>query len=317
MTVSELIQQQRAILRAYHTAVVQYHQPTSQAKERLERELAQIQKERNAAEQEAKQEYERVRDGYIAQILKVEKKMEEDKPGGKQAREQLRAKLLSERDKMITESIPTMAIPVLNDTDSVRREIRKTGISTSTYVLEPLLIVLGELILISSPLLVIFIDIVIPNMFLVVAASASLGGAALLGIGYILRIKRREKTSSDLARLAGLYRHWLELIAQQAQTQEAQAQEAYRRMLEQAKQQLVAAQQQLAPAAVEYTSLADQACPPWGDAAWQAWQPGTLPAGMVRLGVFIPLQPDVTKPDRAELVAVSPVSYGDPLVCSK
>jgi phage protein D len=103
MTVSALIQQQRQILHALHNAVRQYQQQIAQAQERLERTLEQIQADKAATGQEAKREYEQARDKYITTILDAELPMsgvkEEHRASREQAREKLRAQMLSEIEK--------------------------------------------------------------------------------------------------------------------------------------------------------------------------------------------------------------------------
>ena len=77
MTVSELIQQQRYVLCALHNAVRQYHQQIAEAQKLLEHALERIQIERSAAEQEAKREYEQVRDKCITTILDIKLPIQE------------------------------------------------------------------------------------------------------------------------------------------------------------------------------------------------------------------------------------------------
>jgi len=129
MTVSELIQQQRHILHALHNAVRQYQQQIAQAQERLERTLEQIQADKAAAEQEAKREYEQARDKYITTILDAELPMsgvkEEHRASREQAREKLRAQMLSEIEK--NEHITVKADFESSDMSSIKEQIREVG----------------------------------------------------------------------------------------------------------------------------------------------------------------------------------------------
>jgi len=128
MTVSALIQQQRQILHALHNAVRQYQQQIAQAQERLERTLEQIQADK-AAEQEAKREYEQARDKYITTILDAELPMsgvkEEHRASREQAREKLRAQMLSEIEK--NEHITGKADFESSDMSSIKEQIREVG----------------------------------------------------------------------------------------------------------------------------------------------------------------------------------------------
>jgi len=302
MTIPELIQQQRHILRMLHNTVKQYRQQIAQAKERLERTLEQIQAEQTAAGQEAKREYEQARDRYITAVIDYRlPKTKEETPAKEAAREELRAKLLSTTPLLMTGA-------KIDDIASIKSEMRRLGASSPKAVglakeSQAPWIVAGALILAMCAIypLAWGLDVLLGRAagrgegicYSIVIVSVTLTGLAIFYGGRITKWQEEEMVSmtSNLSHLAGLYHRYLELAAQQAQTQKVEAQRVYQQSLEQVKQQFLNSVQQLRPTMLDYTTLADQTSPPWQSEAWQDWKPGTLTAGVVRLGVFT-LQPD-------------------------
>jgi len=127
-------------------------------------------------------------------------------------------------------------------------------------------------------------------------------GLAILGVSLVVWIpagryyKRLSEAAKkdhqdELAYLSALYGRWLELVANQTRSRNAEAQQAHQQALEQAKQRFSNSMQQLRPTVLDYTNSADQISPLWQSETWQNWRPGMLTPGVVRLGVFT-LQPD-------------------------
>jgi hypothetical protein len=292
MTVSELIQQQRHILHALHNAVRQYQQQIAKAQERLERTLEQIQADKAAAEQEAKREYEQARDKYITAVLDAELPMSGVKEEYRASREQARAK---RRTQLLSAaSGKREALSDIYDTNTIVEHIRKISpLKTEGYT------VVLALMVTAGFVIGVFLCV------LSIGSSSSMWGImslVILGVSLVLWIftnryykrlsEAKEKAYQDeLAYLSALYDRWLELITNQTQSRNAEAQQAHQQALEQAKQRFANSLQQLRPTVLDYTTLADPTSPPWQSEAWQNWKPGTLTPGVVRLGVFT-LQPD-------------------------
>jgi hypothetical protein len=309
MTVSELIQQQRHILRALLNAVRQYQQEIAQAQERLERTLEQIQADKAAAEQEAKREYEQARDKYITTILDAELPMsgvkdEKLRASREQARANLRTQLLSAASKK------RGALSGIYDTNTIVEHIRKINpqmavsraktnvkmgpVAVLSLVFSVIGLLTGTSCVLSS--LASFRSSFQGFLFYLVMGFVILGVSLVVQIParrYYKRLSEAAKKAhqDELAYLSALYDHWLELITNQTQSRNAEARQAHQRALEQAKQRFANSLQQLRPTLLNYTTLADQTSPPWQSEAWQDWKPGTLTPGVVRLGVFT-LQPD-------------------------
>ena len=297
---SELIQQQRLILRMLHNAVEQYQQQIAQAKERLEHTLKQIQADKAAAEQEAKREYEQARDKYITAVIDYRlPKIKEETHAREAAREELRAKLLSTTPLLMTGA-------KIDDVASIKSEMRRLGASKPKAVglaksLAPWIVMVALILAICAvyPLawgLYVLLGRAAGSevmCYSIVIVSVTLTGLALFYGGRIKKWEEKEMVlmTSNLSHLAGLYQRSLELAAQQAQTRSAEAQRAYQQALGQVKQQFLNSMQQLRPTMFDHTTLTDQTSPPWQSEAWQNWKPGTLTPGVVRLGVFT-LQPD-------------------------
>ena len=302
MTVSELIQQQRHILRALLNAVRQYQQEIAQAQERLERTLEQIQADKAAAEQEAKREYEQARDKYITTILDAELPMsgvkdEKLRASREQARAKLRTQLLS------AASEKRGALSDIYDTNTIVEHIRKINpqmaVSKTKTKMVAVAVHLISLVLLVISLIgvgYVFFALFSNNSAYFVMGLAIFGVSTVVGIlldRYEKRLSeaRKKEHQDELAYLSALYDRWLELITNQTRSRNAEAQQAHQQALEQAKQRFSNSLQQLRPTVLDYTNSADQISPPWQSETWQNWRPGMLTPGVVRLGVFT-LQPD-------------------------
>jgi tetratricopeptide (TPR) repeat protein len=293
MTVSELIQQQRHILHALHNAVRQYQQQIAQAQERLERTLEQIQADKAAAEQEAKREYEQARDKYITAVLDAELPTsgvkEEHRASREQAREKLRAQMLSEIEK--NEHITVKADFESSDMSSIKEQIREIGRISKKSVdsqspLGATLLGIGFWIFVGLLIRLVFFSPESNPM----PATWFILPILLTATGIYINSKRRKaalaKRSHCIEQLSYSYRNWLKLIIQRSEMQSLEAQQAYQQALEQAKQELSNNTHQLRSNVLDYTTLADRTSPPWHSETWQNWGPGTLMPGVVRLGVF-------------------------------
>lgn len=245
MTVSALIQQQRQILHALHNAVRQYQQQIAQAQERLERTLEQIQADKAAAEQEAKREYEQARDKYITTILDAELPMsgvkEEHRASREQAREKLRAQMLSEIEK--NEHITVKADFESSDMSSIKEKIREIGRISKKSVnsqspLGATLLGIGFWIFIGLLIRLVFFSPESNPM----PATWCILPIFLTATGIYINSKRRKaalaKRSHCIEQLSYSYRNWLKLIIQRSEMQSLEAQQAYQQALEQAKQEL-------------------------------------------------------------------------------
>ncbi|MGB9753489.1 hypothetical protein [Roseiflexus castenholzii] len=260
MSAPTLIQQQREILRAFSRAEYQYREQVNQAKARLDNALARIQQAKDAAEQEAKQEYENHISAILDFLLSAESNPQEK-------REQLRSQLMSSLNtrKVTTLSIDNMEL-IKGQMSMIVKKFKEDRNKTMMAILAG-----GCLLFLLS------FGVFPINLFV---------------FYYLWQDFKKQQTKvadrqNPVPNLTALYHRWLELIAQQAQAQEAQARQAYQQAMAQAEQQRQAARQQLAAPAAEFTRQADSVTPPWQDPAWQSWQPGTLPAGLVRLGVCV------------------------------
>jgi len=327
MTVSALTQQQRQILHALHNAVRQYHQQIAQAQERLEDTLKQIQTEKGAAEQKAKRVYEQAVDEYVTRVLDTYLSMnvkEEYKARIEQARAELRTELLSATSKK------PKVLPDAYDTNVIIEHIRrieptvilktKTNNKKIEAILIPLLIIqllwtillcINSLNFLTRPIL--SIECIITSigyiiMFLIILSIAR---------KYKIRLSKDEKWAcqDEINYLSALYYRWLELITNQAQSRNTEAQQAHQQAVEQIKQQFLNNLQQLRPTVIGYTTLADHTSPPWQSEAWQDWKPGALAPGVVRLGVFTLQQPDQLQSEPArvnegEILKISAVRLG-------
>jgi len=300
MTVSALIQQQRQILHTLHSAVRQYQQQIAEAQERLEDTLKQIQTEKAAAEQEAKREYEQARDKYITTILDAELPMsgvkdEKLRASREQARAKLRTQLLS------AASEKRGALSDIYDANTIVEHIRK--INPQNVKMSPVAVlslvfpVIGLLTGTCCALLSVVSLSSQPSFqgsLLYLVMGLVILCVSLVAGRYYKRLSEAKKIKDhqdELAYLSALYDHWLELITNQTQSRNAEAQQAHQQALEQAKQRFSNSMQQLRPTVLDYTNSADQISPPWQSETWQNWRPGMLTPGVVRLGVFT-LQPD-------------------------
>jgi len=295
MTVSELIQQQRHILHALHDTVRQYQKQIAQAQERLERTLEQIQADKAAAEQEAKREYEQARDKYITAALDAELPMRGVKEEIRASREQARAKLRTQLLSAASEK--QGALSDIYDTNTIVEHIRKIN--------PQIAIARAKRNVKKSPFAVISLVGIIGScvsfFFWVNSSSPSDQVGALMVAVFLVSLvvmsvsdKRYDKRLSqskekaheeEIAYLSALYGRWLELVANQTRSRNAEAQQAHQQSLEQAKQRFSNSLQQLRPTVLDYTTLTDQT-PSWQSEAWQNWRPGMLTPGVVRLGVF-------------------------------
>jgi len=295
MIVSELIQQQRHILYTLHSIVEQYRQQIAYAQKRLEHRLEQIKADRVATEQEAKQEYEQARDRYIRAVLNhyLPKITGKEQATREREREELRDRLLS--------TMPSQTAINIGDIGSLKSEMvklaasdlnavsaKRTKISTTKaiFLLISLFVCLPLVVIVASAVegFESFM-ICLGGLFVLVLASTLFIYFSEVK-GYKLMQGEMVLVKSNLSHLAGLYHRYLELAAQQAQMQKAEAQRVYQQSLEQIKQQFLNSVQQLPSTMLDYSTLSNQASPPWQSETWQNWRPGTLTPGVVRLGVF-------------------------------
>lgn len=252
-----LIQQQRAILGAFHRALSQYQQQVDQAKERLDNALAQIQATKNNAEQEAKQIYDQAEEHWIRGCMAMI---------SKENQEQFRIRLTTSLAMLKGQTyapIPT------NDTNLIKNRMTMIGQEQVKTPKDMTWLYVGGCIVFLVSFIVFPINLLLLYLWKPLATNIILSYA-----------------QEQIARLIPLYRRWLELIAEQAQAQEAQACQAYQQAMAQAEAQLNAAREQFKSAAAEYTRLVEQTSPSWQDPAWQDWQPAASITGVVRLGIF-------------------------------
>ncbi len=304
MTVSALTQQQRQILHALHNAVRQYHQQIAQAQERLEDTLKQIQTEKDAAEQKAKRVYEQAVDEYITRVLDTYVN-EKEKASREQARAELRTELLSATSKK-----PKILLDI-HDTNTIVEYIRNTKPTVSFRKIS----LTYQIFLLITALCACLLSEISGNQIFLVGYIIVL---FIIGIIYSkkLQLSDNEKRiyQDEINYLSALYYRWLELITNQAQSRNTEAQQAHQQAVEQIKQQFLNNLQQLRPTVIGYTTSADHTSPPWQSEAWQDWKPGALAPGVVRLGVFT-LQPDQLQSEPArvnegEIVKISAVRLG-------
>lgn len=287
-----VLQKQREVLRAFARAAAQYTKQVQQAQERLDNALARIQQEKSAAQQEAKQEYERARDQLstaIQNALFSTKGLKEKQREAREAKGRAYVSKLQERAK----AQQTRQAKDIDDISKVKHEMRLV-ISASIPMPGPayrlLVIVLTVMLLLAcGGSLAVFGD-----------ESRTIGLISIAGVVIIIAIaflisqiyerpfarRRDEILVERFTHLDSLYRRWLELIAQQAQAQEAQARQAHQQALAQAEQQLEAAGQEFVVAAAEFARQADSLSPPWQDPAWQSWQPANAITRVIRLGAL-------------------------------
>jgi len=293
MTVSELIQQQRYVLCALHNAVRQYHQQIAEAQKLLEHALERIQIERSAAEQEAKREYEQVRDKCITTILDIELPIQEkNRENIESQRKQLQAKMLSDIEAKMSKALNSTLVCELDNISLIRdkiQEVSKRSIGPEKIGVKASIPLIFSF-LIASLVILCFLS----NSESIVRCTIMF---FLLIIAMLLIIRDKYnklvliKRSQDIEYLISAYQSWLKLVTQNFEKQSFEARQAYQQVVEQVKQQFSNNLQQLRPTVLDYTTLANQTSPPWQSEAWQNWKPGTLTPGVVRLGVFT-LQPD-------------------------
>ncbi len=316
MIALELIQRQRQILHTLHNIVNQYYQQIAKAQEDLEHALERIQANKFAAEQEAKQTCEQAIDIYITAVLDIElpvdRVREEDIIKTEQMRAELRSHLLSNthiEDWSVLNSevaYGSDSVPLIEEKlQMIKEKLQEISRSGQGLVAVPRRtnIELPVLLLSSIPGIGIAI-LVIPFLR---DLSSYITGVCCLGVIFLIlcfavdiawRFVIREramtilkKRSQELSYLSYAYQNWLELIAQSSEIQSLEAQQARQQAFERAKSQFLNSVQQLSPATLDYTTLADRISPPWQDEVWKNWKPGMLATGVVRLGVFT-LSPD-------------------------
>jgi len=293
MTVSELIQQQRYVLCALHNAVRQYHQQIAEAQKLLEHALERIQIERSAAEQEAKREYEQVRDKCITTILDIKLPIQEkNRENIESQRKQLQAKMLSDIEAKMSKALNSTLVCELDNISLIRdkiQEVSKRSIGSEKIGFK------ASIPLIFSFLIASYIILSFLSNSESIARCTIMFFLLIIAMLLIIRDKYNKlvliKRSQDIEYLISAYQSWLKLVTQNFEKQSFEARQAYQQVVEQVKQQFSNNLQQLRPTVLDYTTLANQTSPPWQSEAWQNWKPGTLTPGVVRLGVFT-LQPD-------------------------
>jgi hypothetical protein len=291
MTVSELIQQQRYVLCALHNAVRQYHQQIAEAQKLLEHALERIQIERSAAEQEAKREYEQVRDKCITTILDIKLPIQEkNRENIESQRKQLQAKMLSDIEAKMSKALNSTLVCELDNISLIRDKIQEV----SKRSIDPKK---TDIPLIFSLLIAFIVALYFFSNFgpLIGFATCAISTILITAMLSIIVAKHNKsvliKRSQDIEYLISAYQSWLKLVTQNFEKQSFEARQAYQQVVEQVKQQFSNNLQQLRPTVLDYTTLANQTSPPWQSEAWQNWKPGMLTPGVVRLGVFT-LQPD-------------------------
>jgi len=293
MTVSELIQQQRYVLCALHNAVRQYHQQIAEAQKLLEHALERIQIERSAAEQEAKREYEQVRDKCITTILDIKLPIQEkNRENIESQRKQLQAKMLSDIEAKMSKALNSTLVCELDNISLIRdkiQEVSKRSIGSEKIGFK------ASIPLIFSFLIASYIILSFLSNSESIARCTIMFFLLIIAMLLIIRDKYNKlvliKRSQDIEYLISAYQSWLKLVTQNFEKQSFEARQAYQQVVEQVKQQFSNNLQQLRPTVLDYTTLANQTSPPWQSEAWQNWKPGMLTPGVVRLGVFT-LQPD-------------------------
>jgi len=297
MTVSELIQQQRYVLCALHNAVRQYHQQIAEAQKLLEHALERIQIERSAAEQEAKREYEQVRDKCITTILDIKLPIQEkNRENIESQRKQLQAKMLSDIEAKMSKALNSTLVCELDNISLIRDKIQEVSKRSINPAKTNIPLIFSFLTIFSFLIALIVTFWFLSNFGFIIGIATFiifiiLINAMSLRIGDKYNKSVLIKRSQDIEYLISAYQSWLKLVTQNFEKQSFEARQAYQQVVEQVKQQFSNNLQQLRPTVLDYTTLANQTSPPWQSEAWQNWKPGMLTPGVVRLGVFT-LQPD-------------------------
>ncbi len=289
---SKLVQNQRQLWHHISEALARYGHQIQEARGYFTNEMTRAKSVQEAAQQEAKQEYERARDQLstaIQNALFPTKGLKEKEREAREAKGRAYVSKLQERAK----AQQTRQAKDIDDISKVKHEMRLV-ISASMPMPSPALRLLGMVLGVMLLLACLGSFAVFSDESRTIGLISIAGVVIVMAVAFLISqiyerpfLRRRDEILVErFTYLDSLYRRWLELIEQQVGAQKEEINRKYEQAVAHAKQELQTLIQGIKPSLEEYIALANRYSPSWEEVMWQSWSPSSYMPEVFRLGVL-------------------------------